>query len=463
MTAGWNRRMRHRHFRLTLSLAVVSVGALALAGCVAPAVDEGDGSSDAASVSTSTASFWDSSTVHSITVDVDDDALTELLETYESTGDKEWIEVTVTIDGEVYEGAGLKLKGNSSLRSVTSDDDPSTIPWVIRLDKFVDWQEHEGITEFVVRGNSSETSLNEAVALDLLDLTGLAAEQAAATRFTIGDATSLRLVVENPSDTWNDSTVGATALYKAESGGDYSYRGDDPDSYTDVFDQEAGEDDLTPLIDFLEFINDSDDETFAAELSDHLDIDAFATYLAFQDLVDNFDDIDGPGNNSYLAYDADTGLMTVVNWDVNLAFGASPGADEVGGGGAGGGMMPDRDDAAAPDGATPPDDAAWGAAGERPTRPDDGGEAGAQMGGGAGPGGGSNILAERFLANDDFTVLYESELDRLSELFYDSGAAEEILQTWSDTLIDGASDLVDADVVTSDAEDLSASFDRLAG
>ncbi|MDT0182314.1 CotH kinase family protein [Microbacterium sp. ARD31] len=416
------------------------------------------GETDAARLSTSTASFWDSSTVHSISVDVDDDALAELLETYESTGDKEWIEAAVTIDGEVYEGAGLKLKGNSSLKSVTSDDDPSGIPWIIRLDKFVDGQNHEGITEFVVRGNSSETALNEAVALDLLDLAGLASEQAAATRFTIAGSTALRLVVENPGDSWNDSTLGATALYKAESGGDYSYRGDDPESYMDVFDQEAGDDDLTPLISFLEFINDSDDETFSAELSQHLDVTEFATYLAFQDVVDNFDDIDGPGNNSYLAYDADTALMTVVNWDLNLAFGASPGG--VGAGGAGGvGMaMPDRGDAVAPDrgdvGAPEGD-----ALADRPTLPGD--DAGAQMGGGGGRGG-SNTLASRFLADEDFHALYESELEELKDLFYGSGAAEDILQTWSDALVAGAGDLVEADVIAADAADLTASFERLA-
>ena len=35
----------------------------------------------------------------------------------------------------------------------------------------------------------------------------------------------------------------------------------------------------------------------------HLDVDAFARYLAAQDVVQNWDDIDGPGNNSYLRWD----------------------------------------------------------------------------------------------------------------------------------------------------------------
>ena len=115
----------------------------------------------------------------------------------------------------------------------------------------------------------------------------------------------------------------AGALYKAESTGDYSYIGEEPDSYAEVFDQEAGKKnaDLTPLIEFLDFINNADDATFNAELPDRLDIDSFATYLALEQLIANTDDIDGPGNNSYLYYDTKTHKFTVVAWDHNLAFG----------------------------------------------------------------------------------------------------------------------------------------------
>ena len=128
-----------------------------------------------------------------------------------------------------------------------------------------------------------------------------------AVRFSVnGSEAVLRLVIENPDDLWmaDNFDIGG-ALYKAESTGDYSYRGDDPDSYDEVFDQEAGKDnaDLTPLIEFLDFINNSDDATFNAELSKRLDVDSFATYLAMEELMANFDDIDGPGNNSYLYYD----------------------------------------------------------------------------------------------------------------------------------------------------------------
>jgi spore coat protein CotH len=86
----------------------------------------------------------------------------------------------------------------------------------------------------------------------LLDLAGLATQEAIATRLSVnGAGEQLRLVVQNPDDTWDAENFATDGiLYKAESTGDYSYRGDDPDAYDEVFDQETNTDneDLTPLI-----------------------------------------------------------------------------------------------------------------------------------------------------------------------------------------------------------------------
>ncbi|OGO55755.1 MAG: hypothetical protein A2V85_02295, partial [Chloroflexi bacterium RBG_16_72_14] len=285
------------------------------------------------SATTGSTALFDVSMVHDISIELAREDFDAMIEAYLASGDKAWLEATVTIDGVVYERVGIRLKGNSSLRGVAESAEPEALPWLIRLDKFVDGQDHDGVTELAVRSNSSATALNEAVALELLELAGLSSQDAIAVRFSVnGDTEVLRLVIEHPDDSWMADELGATgALYKAESTGDYSYRGDDPAAYDEVFDQEAGEDnaDLTPLIEFLDFINNADDATFAAEIADRLDTDAFATYLAMQELLDNFDDIDGPGNNSYLYYDTASGQFTVVPWDYNLAFGARP----TGGGG----------------------------------------------------------------------------------------------------------------------------------
>ena len=330
-----------------------------------------------------------------------------MIDTYQETDEKEWIEATVTIDGETFERVGLRLKGNSSLRGVERRRRPHRPALADPARQVRRRPGVDGWSELIVRSNGSETALNEALALDLLAEAGLASEHAVASSFSVNGADAeLRLVVQNLDESWeaeNFATDGM--LYKAEAGGDWSYRGDDPDSYTDVFDQETGDDDLTPLIDFLDFINNSSDEDFAAELPDRLDVQAFARYLAFEEVVDNFDDIDGPGNNSYLRYDAESGGFTVVAWDHNLAFGGSPG------GGRGG---PGR--AASP--------AARTASARRamPTELPSGmprGDARRRASRAAGPGGGmrggSNVLVERFTAVDAWADLVEQAKADLTE------------------------------------------------
>ena len=429
-------------------------------------------SSATAVTSTSTGNaggtFFDSSQVHEISVAFTQEDYDAMIATYKSSGEKDWIKATVTIDGVTYTEVGMRLKGNSSIMGLrnqggqgargpggnVSADSPQTLPWLIRLDKYVDGQSYEGLTDLVVRSNTSTTSLNEAVALQLLDLAGLASLEDVACRFSVnGGDEVVRLVTQLPNDEWMAETFGSTgALYKAESSGDYSYRGDDPGSYAEVFDQEAGDGnaDLTPLIEFLDFINNSDDATFAAELPTRLDVDAFATYLAMEELLGNFDDIDGPGNNSYLYYDPSTTMFTVVPWDHNLAFGvmngkraanAVPaiateqssqtgvGADTAGAGTAG-------TDLAAP--AQP---------GNRP-----------QPGQGMTARGKSNILVTRFHANADFQALYETNLAELKSSLFQSGDAQEVLDTWVGVLKAQASDLLDSATIDQEAAKIATYF-----
>lgn len=484
-------RAPRRWFTLTATI----VGATLAFGSLAACSSEADGTSvvetaetgrwgdsSVRSADAADGTVWDSSSVHTISVEVDDAEYTAMLETFVASDEKDWIHATVTIDGTEFTDVGMRLKGNSSLRSVsTTDSEPQDLPWLIRLDKFVDGQELDGSTDFVVRSSSTQTSLNEAVALELLERAGLATQQAIATRFSVnGSAETLRLTIENPDDAWDAAEFGTDGiLYKAEAEGDYSYRGDDPESYVDVFDQETGdEDNLEPLIEFLQFINESDDETFAAELSDHLDVEAFATYLAMQDLVQNFDDIDGPGNNSYLRYDTGTETFTVVNWDLNLAFGQSPGGGGNGGG-PGGGERPELPDGAElPEGMELPDGVEPGAGfpgGEPPEGMEmpDGMEmpegmelpedmerptGGRQDGGFGGAMGGSNILSSRFLATAEFKALYDEAVTDLTATLYTSGVAENIVSTWANVLSDQASDLVDAATVESEAATLRSAF-----
>ncbi len=456
------------------SLTASLLSAALLLGCssgASVALSDATNAADApVEIALTDLALFESSSVHDIDVSFDDDEYDAMIETFSTTGEKEWLEATVVIDGITYENAGLRLKGNSSLFSVNPETSgsPEDLPWLIRLDKYIDGQTHQGYGDIVIRSNSTETALNEALAQEMLELTGLASQQAIATSFTVnGGDTELRLALEHPDEVWDDANFGDDGLlYKADSEGDYSYRGDDPDAYIDVFDQKAGDDDLEPLIDFLDFINNSDDATFAAELDEHLDTEAFATYLAYQDLIGNGDDINGRGNNSYLHYDPESERMTVVNWDLNLAFntanvggGAAPGGDAgrgaVPGGDAGPGVN-GRGERPAP-GAIPGDAAPGAIPGDAAPGAIRGDAAQAGPGGAAGPGGQSNVLVDRFLADATFSQMYAEQTAELTELMYSSGALDDALSTWVNVLSNDASDLVDAATIEAEAAAISSS------
>lgn len=381
--------------------------------------------------------------MHEVSVSFNDADYVAMINNYLSSSEKTWIEADVEIDGASYSQVGLRLKGNSSLRGISLNDDPATTPWLIKFDKFIDGQDHNGLEEFVIRSNTSVTAINEAVALDLLQLAGLPAQDAIETSFSInGGPAVLRLAIEHPDDEWMKKNFSSTgALYKAESTGDYSYRGDDPLAYEDIFDQEAGKDnaDLSPLIDFLKFINNADDTAFKAELGVRLDVDSFATYLAMQELLDNFDDIDGPGNNSYLYYSTEDDQFTIVPWDYNLAFGqqnddggAPGGGIPVGGGGPGNGALPPGAGGPPAGGAFPP-----GGAGGNP--------------------GGSNILAQRFLADADWNALYSAKQTQLRSSLYASEQASGLLLLWEQVV--RSSGLVGEAVLASEVQLIGAYFE----
>jgi spore coat protein CotH len=458
---------------------VVALALVASAGCTS---DDSSVGSDERNDSDSSVALFDASVVHEIAVSFDEGAYDEMVTTFADSGEKTWIEATVTIDGQVFDRSGLRLKGNSSLAGLggqfgpaagggqgrpdggggqfgpgggATADDPTSLPWLIRLDEFVEGQDHQGYEDIVIRSNSSETSLNEAVALALLDKVGLASQAAIETSFSVnGSEARLRLATEHPDDdAWQESAFEEPgALYKAESTGDWSYRGDDPAAYEEVFDQEGGEDvaDLTPLIEFLKFINESDDSTFASDLGARLDVDAFAEYLAMMDLVSNSDDIDGPGNNAYLWYDAASEQFTVVPWDMNLAFGVGFGA----GGFPGGGELPEGfeppTDGELPEGFEPPTDGELPEGFEPPT---DG-----QLPQGGRAFGRSNVLVERFHEVAEFETLYQTKLAELRSELLDSGAAQDILDGWTSTLSEHATGLVDQTVIDEEAAAISNQF-----
>ncbi len=456
-------------------LVFSAAGALALSPVVRRAAFA---SVDSSVTTTNLGTFFDPAVIHEFALAFDQGDFEAMVTTFKEQDKKEWIEATVTIDGATYEKAGIRLKGNSSLGFVgtesaaqppdgapamaspeasgpafTTDgerggggvnfDTPEVLPWLVRLDKYVKKQAHEGVSEFAIRSNMNGYLLNEVVSLDLLAEAGLASQRAAYGSLTVNDSDPvLRLTVETPGDAWMAVHFSADGLlFKSDADGNWDYRGDDPTAYFESFDLEAGgtgddNADYESIVTWLDFVNNSDDAAFQADLATRLDLPAFSTYRAMMELLQNDDDISGPGNNSYLYFAPDAGQVTVVPWDMNLSFTQ---ALRPGGNGGAGPVFTLEPGTAGPSG-TPVVIINGEVVSGTP-------QAGMMPGGEGGPGGkmgGFNPLVTRFDEVADFTAQVDSAVTDLKAKLITSGRAEAVLDTWVTLLQNNAGTLVDA-------------------
>ncbi|VAW43641.1 hypothetical protein MNBD_CHLOROFLEXI01-1071 [hydrothermal vent metagenome] len=419
--------------------------------------------------------LFDETAVHEIQIIAPADTQQRMIRTYQQTEAKDYFGVDVIIDGVRIDNVGIRLKGNASLMSVANADDffgglaffppelrevpqhcwafspippppglvesdvdeTSKPPYLIKFDAFVPGQTYQGQSEIAVRTSGvavDAAQMQEPLTNYALNQAGIPASETAyiSLRFN-DDAPQLYTIAEVLDQAYIDKHFpdSSGVLYKVvEVGNDFTYLGDDLTLYVNIFEQKTAvnQADLTPLTQFMKFVTESDDETFARELENRLDLDAFATYLAVENLLVNFDSLAGMGNNYYLYYSENSRQFTILAWDANESLGKLGAAtfdlywtDRF----AGPGVGPPQ----------PADDIVLDA--NMPTEcieafeklanlgpPPGGGPppgVGAQAGepplaDGSGPfGDGRHILKDRFLANADFRTLYDSKLQTVYE------------------------------------------------
>ncbi|MFI6944738.1 CotH kinase family protein [Streptomyces sp. NPDC050422] len=450
-----------------------------------------------------TVGLYDTSVRHSVQLEYNQTDFDKMMKEFKDDGTKDSIPADLTVDGVYLQDVGIRLKGNSTLKSLQggngggmpgggqaagggggqrgpqggggnqdaqapgdqaagggggqaadggqaaggggraggggmtqynlSADKPEELPWLIKIDEYVEGRAYQGEREISLRpGANAQVPVNEALALSLIDGTGEPAERYSFSTLKVNNRpTAVRLMVENPDTEYAEAVEGESVVYKARAGGSFAYQGDDPSKYETSFRQlnKVGSQDLEPLMKLTKWVENSSDKEFAANLDKYVDVDSFAHYVATQNLLMNFDDMAGPGKNYLLGYDLNTKKFSVLGWDYNLTFSgdATAGPDDemsMGGGRPAGqqdgeppqGMpeMPDMADM--PDVAGGPGTAADGD--DAPT---------------AGRGGGmsGHALKERFLGLDAFDAVYKKAYQDLYEKFFASGKATKTLKDLS--------------------------------
>lgn len=410
--------------------------------------------------------LFDPTVAHSLTVDITAAEYRDMLDTYARDDEKKWVSADVTIDGTVINDVAVRLKGNSTLMALRGDehkppwardgapppppdfvfvsadpDDPASLPLLLSFNEFVDGRGYQGMTELSVRPGAPV--LNEALALSLTRDTGQPTQRYAYVTYTINGRTTTRLVLEHPDETYAETLFDSPGyLYKADAFSYLEFVGTDQSAYAEQFKQinSADNGNLQPIINFVQWLDGADQAEFDAHLADWLEVESFARYVATQNLLLNFDDMAGPGRNSYLRYDLETERFEVIAWDLNFAFTGHIDAgphDEVG-------MIARRGGAPAPGGgAAPPGAVLAPPPGEGPPGPGGDQRQGPAVG---------HALKDRFLATPAFTAAYEEAYRELYQRFYAGGGAMRVLDELAATV--PVSDTLDAASIAADLDTL---------
>ncbi len=388
--------------------------------------------------------IFDDSLIHEIVIDMTEEEYDLMITTFNETGEKEYFPADITIDGITIKNVGLRLKGNSSLNGLFKKNSTSQdvqAPYLIKLDKYVDGQSYQGYTEIAVRTgsfNAGSALLEEPLSLFIYQEAGqVVPEYSYASVKVSNNKPYYYVLCENIDGNYIEKHFSGTEgiLYKKGNSADFSYKGEDQTKYVSEYEQKTNKknEDYTKLIAFLKFVSESSDEEFEKELPDWLELDSFMTMIAINELIDNQDSFSGQSRNFYLYYSPETRQFTMLAWDFNLAFGGFGGGNR---------NMQNRDGNMTfqVPGDMPPMD--FNMSAQRPQgvnnrdmnrsimRPGMDFNMTAQRPEGMMQGGGmqgTNLLKERFFANENFSQMYQEKYEELSKKIYcDDSLIEEI-------------------------------------
>jgi len=126
-----------------------------------------------------------------------------------------------------------------------------------------------------------------------------------------------------PANAPGELPVGKGSNMGARNGGSLAYSDDDPESYSDIFDNVVGDEDTAAnrrVITALKALSTGTD------LDTYFDTDAILRYLAAHTIVVNLDSYSSTMAQNYYLYERG-GQITILPWDYNLAWGGFQSGD----------------------------------------------------------------------------------------------------------------------------------------
>ncbi len=240
---------------------------------------------------------------------------------------KEYVPVTLAIDGEEYHNVGLRTKGNSSLR-VTNKYDYWRHSFKVEFDHYVRGQYYHGLDKFSLDCSFQDNSyMKSTLTYELMHYMQVPASLTSYVWITVNGADwGLYIAIEEPEEAYARRNWGRRhgqlykpgyrSLHDENADVQLRYVDEDPESYDNIFRNarfKTSRADRQRVIDALRVLASGEN------LASAIDVDTVLRYFVAQVFVVNLDSYLGPTAHNYFLYEED-GILTILPWDYNLAF-----------------------------------------------------------------------------------------------------------------------------------------------
>ena len=246
-------------------------------------------------------------------------------EIIKKASDKTYYECAVTINGERFDNVAIRTKGASSLDDVQlmkSD----RYSFTLKLNKCEKGQNYHGLSKLLLNNNIWDaTQMKDAIVYDMCRFIGLPAPLTNYAKITVNGKPFGCYLMAEPVDkhfarrNWPDEV---SNIYKPYH--NLAYTGDNIEDYAEIANYakvKGGEASMQRVVEALKSVDEGKD------IEEHVDIESVMKYMALQTIVVNYDCMTGLNEQNYYLREAD-GIISLIPWDYNLAWGGYPEDDE---------------------------------------------------------------------------------------------------------------------------------------
>ncbi|HZR20793.1 MAG TPA: CotH kinase family protein [Verrucomicrobiae bacterium] len=241
-----------------------------------------------------------------------------------------WSSAEVSFGDAHFLNLAIRFKGNGTF---VNSQRSYKRPFKIDLNKSIKGRRLAGVKTLNLHNLTADAScLSDTLAYEFFRQAGVPAARTAFARLRLSidgrfadRLLGLYVLVENPDETWARAQFGTegVALFKPVTYELFKDLGEDWTAYEGIYDPKTK---LKPkqirrLIDLAKLMTHAADDEFAGRIGEFIDVDEFATFLAGQAILSNYDGPLSNGQNFLLYLDPRNDRFGFIPWDLDQCWG----------------------------------------------------------------------------------------------------------------------------------------------